>query len=118
MTEMDKELPDHIQALLGSPVVTSLDAYFAARRRFALAIIAGDRDAALAALEAEREQFASYLALIVERLDSRAAHFLADMYKHLDQAERQIKAIDQVLGLERPDDSVDDPTGFDAGRKL
>lgn len=117
MTEFDRALPEHIIALLGSPVVTSLDAYFAARQRFALAIIAGDRAAALTALEAEREQFANYLALIVERLDSRAAHFLADMYRHLDLAERQIKAIDQVLGLERPDDSVDDPTGFDAGRQ-
>jgi hypothetical protein len=106
-----RQLPDHVRELLSSPVVTALDAYFRARYRAAIAVMRLDEAGIAAALIEEREHLAQYLALVIERLDSRAASMLVDVLTRVENLEA-------LMRIEpAPADDVDDPTGFDAGRR-
>jgi hypothetical protein len=101
--------------LLGEPLVRALDAYFNSRERLIAALIAGDEAAAKAANRESRAGLSMWLALIVERLDSRTASMLVDVLTRLENLEALMR-----IEPARADDTddTDDPTGFDAGRKL
>lgn len=109
------ELTPHPAAgrLLGETLVQAIDGYFEARARLIRALAAGDEPAAQTANAESRQALGTWLALLVERLDSRSASLLVDVLRRLENLEA---LLDVAPG--RPRDDVDDPTGHDAGRGL
>ncbi len=110
---LQRPLPDHIADLLSSPVVEAIDSYFRAHYRAALATVRGDPAGIAATLDTERQGLSAYLALVVERLDSRNAHVLVEAYKQLDALNERVRNLEALM---RTGDDTDDPTGHDAGR--
>ena len=108
-------MPDRETRLLGETLVHAIDAYFDARTRLIRALAAGDELAAQEANLESKAALSTWLALLVERLDSRNAGMLADVLMRLENLE----ALMGVTRLPRldPADDIDDPTGFDAGRR-
>ena len=122
------ELPTHPAAsrLLGETLVQAIDAYFQARARLIRALIAHSEADAHAANRESREALSTWLALLVERLDSRNAALLVDMLKRVEALEAEqgrlvlrVTNLESLMGVTSPVplDDVDDPTGFDAGRR-
>lgn len=109
---MSEPTPTPAGRLLGEPIVRAIDAYFSSRERLITALIRGDEAAAQQANRESREALGTWLALLVERLDSRNAQMLVDVLKRLENLEA-------LMGVSpgRLDDDPDDPTGFDAGRR-
>jgi hypothetical protein len=99
-------MPERIARALGEPLVQAIDLYFESRTRLIAALAQGDEAGAQAANQENREALATWLALLVERLDSRNAGMLVDVLKRLENLET----------LMRVGSDPDDPTGVDAGR--
>lgn len=78
-------MPERMAQLLGDPLVHAIDAYFTARRRLITALIHGDEEGAQQANDDSRRALSDWLALLVERLDSRNAAMLVELYKHVEQ---------------------------------
>lgn len=80
-------MPERIARLLGESLVQAIDGYFDARTRLIRALVDGDADAALIANEESRAALSNWLALLVERLDSRNAQMLVDVLHRLENLE-------------------------------
>jgi hypothetical protein len=77
-------MPERIARLLGESLVQAIDAYFDAWTRLNAAVVAGDIAAAEAALDDCRAALGTWLALLVERLDSRNAQMLLELHRRVD----------------------------------
>jgi hypothetical protein len=73
--------------ILGAPLVQAIDAYFDARERYILAMQAGDYEAAHAAERESKTALANWMALLVNRVDSRTSGMLVDVLKRIENLE-------------------------------
>lgn len=80
-------MPERIARLLGESLVQAIDAYFDAWKRQNAALLASDPAATEAAIEDCRAALGTWLALLVERLDSRNAQVLVELHKRVDSIE-------------------------------
>jgi hypothetical protein len=80
--------------ILGVPLVQAIDAYFTARQRFIVALLQMDQDAMRAAEADSKLALSNWLALVVERVDSRSAALLVDALKRIENLEA-------LLGVDR-----------------
>ncbi len=85
--------------LLGETLVRAIDAYFDARSRLVSALVAGDEAAAQAANQDSRAALGTWLALLVERLDSRNAAVLVDVI-------RRVENLEALMGVDRRADGA------------
>lgn len=98
-------MAERIAHALGSPLVQAIDAYFEARSRLIHALMQGDEAAAQDANRESREALGNWLALVVERLDSRNAQMLVHVFRRIDQ----IEAVLLANGMPMPHEA--DPDG-------
>lgn len=98
-------MAERIAHALGIPLVQAIDAYFDARARLIHALVQGDEAAAQDANRESREALGTWLALVVERLDSRNAQTLVSMFRRVEH----IEAVLIANGISVPDEA--DPDG-------
>jgi hypothetical protein len=87
-------MPERIARLLGETLVQAIDAFFDAWRRENAALLANDPAAAQAAIDDCRAALGTWLALLVERLDSRNAQVLVELHKRVESLESLMRVGD------------------------
>lgn len=102
-------MPERIARLLGDTLVQAIDAYFDAWRRQNAALLANDPAAVEAAIDDCRAAMGTWLALLVERLDSRNAQVLVELHKRLEGDETRIHNLEGLMGEDHGHDETGQP---------
>jgi hypothetical protein len=102
-------MPERIAQLLGDSLVQAIDAFFDAWTRMNVALLEGNTAAATEAVADCRAALGTWLALLVERLDSRNASMLLDLHKRVDSEETRIQNLEGLLGEDHGHDDMGRP---------